>query len=94
MLPVYELSCVLFEELQKHSSATVHWGQQVVSVGQGNDKAWIEIEGGKRLEADYIVGCDGGSSVVRKTLFGSSFPGKTWDCIIVATNVRMTKLSL
>lgn len=94
MLPVYELSCLLLEELQKQQSATIHWGQKAVSAGQDNSTAWIQIEDGKRFEADYVVGCDGGSSIVRKSLFGRNFPGKTWDCIIVATNVTYPKLSI
>ncbi|EPE10562.1 fad binding domain-containing protein [Ophiostoma piceae UAMH 11346] len=66
----------------------------------GSEKAWVEAEiltGGLdmtkatvaetvRLEADYVVGCDGAQSIVRKSLFGNEYPGKTWDAQIIATN--------
>ncbi|OJD38121.1 fad binding domain-containing protein [Diplodia corticola] len=47
----------------------------------------------KRVErryADYVVGCDGASSAVRRSLFGEKekgFPGRTWEEQIVAANV-------
>lgn len=47
----------------------------------------------KRIEADYVVGCDGANSQIRKSLFGdSNFPGKTWKEQIVATNVGYSSL--
>ena len=68
----------------------MEWGSKVMDIGQDEDKAWVEVEkadGRKRFEADYVVGCDGANSQVRRCLFGKSFPGKTWDEQIVATNV-------
>lgn len=42
----------------------------------------------KSHEADYIVGCDGANSIVRRNLFGDMvFPGFTWDKQIVATSM-------
>lgn len=44
--------------------------------------------GEEKFSADYIVGCDGASSQIRRSLFGNlDFPGRTWDEQIVATNV-------
>jgi len=68
----------------------ISWQHRVINLGQDEDKAWIECEtpqGKKTVTADYIVGCDGATSAVRKGLFGSDFPGFTWDRQIVATNV-------
>ncbi|KAK7214894.1 hypothetical protein V2G26_002897 [Clonostachys chloroleuca] len=39
------------------------------------------------MTADYVVGCDGANSVIRKQLFGADFPGYTWNLTIIATNV-------
>jgi 2-polyprenyl-6-methoxyphenol hydroxylase-like FAD-dependent oxidoreductase len=85
--PAEDLARVFLEEAYKQPSVTVHWSHKVVSVGQTEANAWVDIEGGKRLEADFVVGCDGASSVVRKSLFGKKFGGKTWDKIIMGTNV-------
>jgi 2-polyprenyl-6-methoxyphenol hydroxylase-like FAD-dependent oxidoreductase len=40
-----------------------------------------------RKDADYVVGCDGANSTVRRLLYGDSYPGRTWEEQIVATNV-------
>jgi 2-polyprenyl-6-methoxyphenol hydroxylase-like FAD-dependent oxidoreductase len=68
----------------------------VVGVGQDAEGAWCEVEvqvegkpEGRRelVRGDYVVGCDGANSAVRKSLFGDEFPGFTWDAQIIATNV-------
>ncbi|KAM5343928.1 hypothetical protein ACJ41O_012465 [Fusarium nematophilum] len=60
-------------------------------IGQSAAGAWVDVvlpsTKTKRLEADYVVGCDGASSQVRRALFGElDFPGKTWDQQIIASN--------
>lgn len=80
----------------------VRWRHKVVGVGQDERTAWVEVEvetpgetpgegtattERKRIEASYVVGCDGANSAVRKALFGNEFPGFTWDAQIIATNV-------
>ena len=57
----------------------VLFGHKTVAVGQNHQSAWVEIEGGKHVEADFVNGCDGASNVVRKALFGGAFPGSMWD---------------
>ncbi|KAH8886972.1 FAD binding domain-containing protein [Thozetella sp. PMI_491] len=71
------------------NGATIQWEHKVVDIGQDDGKAWAEVEtkeGTKTIEADYIVGCDGANSQIRKCLFGNDFPGFTWDSQIIATN--------
>ncbi|KAM5360111.1 hypothetical protein ACJZ2D_013970 [Fusarium nematophilum] len=96
-LPLNHLTSILGEHLSKEPSATVLWNHKVVSVGQDTSQAWVDVEtpsGKQVLKADYIVGCDGANSQVRRSLFGDAdFPGRTWDEQIVATNAYydMTK---
>ncbi|KUI53402.1 Para-nitrophenol 4-monooxygenase [Cytospora mali] len=93
-LPLDELLPLMAEHLSRYPSAKVLLSHQVVSIGQNENKAWVDVrtpDGDKRFEADYIVGCDGANSKVRRELFGDNFPGFTWDKQIVATNVYWPK---
>lgn len=92
--PAEDLAGIFLEEVYKYPCVTVHWGHKVISAGQSQARAWVDIEGGKRLEGDFVVGCDGASSVVRKSLFGNKFDGKTWDKIIMGTNVILSPHSI
>ncbi|KAF2027347.1 FAD/NAD(P)-binding domain-containing protein [Setomelanomma holmii] len=89
-LPLSKLQQTLRNHLTKHDGAKIIFNYNVVGLGQSDERAWVDIdtpEGKKRLEADYIVGCDGANSQIRRSLFGDwEFPGRTWDEQIVATN--------
>ncbi|KAH6705409.1 putative monooxygenase [Leptodontidium sp. MPI-SDFR-AT-0119] len=91
VLPLGMLGALLLEHVARHSNIEVRWDANVVDVVNGEEKAWAIVKGKdgveERVEADYLVGCDGANSQVRRSLFGSNFPGKTWDAQIVATNV-------
>jgi 2-polyprenyl-6-methoxyphenol hydroxylase-like FAD-dependent oxidoreductase len=90
-LPLDKLGQVLYNNLKAQPTSTIQWNYRVTDIGQDEGKAWVLVEtpeGSKRLEADYIIGCDGANSQIRRSLFGDfNFPGKTWDEQIVATNV-------
>lgn len=90
-LPLAQLDRLLYRHVSSQASAKVLFEHKVVDIGQDKDKAWVDVEtpeGNKRLEATYIVGCDGANSIVRRKLYGDmGFPGYTWDKQIVATNV-------
>jgi 2-polyprenyl-6-methoxyphenol hydroxylase-like FAD-dependent oxidoreductase len=90
-LPLNHVSKILLKHILGQPTATVSWGHKVVDIGQTEDEAWVDIEtckGSRRLTADYIVGCDGAKSIVRRKLFGTDdFPGHTLEEQIVATNV-------
>jgi 2-polyprenyl-6-methoxyphenol hydroxylase-like FAD-dependent oxidoreductase len=71
------------EELLRARAAelgiTVHAGHDVTGLGQDADSATLDIagpDGPYELAARYVVGADGGRSVVRK-LTGIGFPGVT-----------------
>ena len=42
-------------------------GEEVVSLAQDGSGVDVELAGGRSLRADYLVGCDGGRSVIRKS---------------------------
>lgn len=95
-LPLNLMVEILMEAVGEQQTAQVEFGCRVVDVGQDAEghSAWVDVvrDGGdekpSRVEASYVVGCDGASSSVRGSLFGRSFPGYTWDTWLVAVNVR------
>jgi 2-polyprenyl-6-methoxyphenol hydroxylase-like FAD-dependent oxidoreductase len=54
----------------------IHRGREVTGFAQDDTGVDVELADGKSLRAEYLVGCDGGRSVVRKAA-GIEFPG--WD---------------
>lgn len=89
-LPLDELLAIMTAHLAKCPAGKVLFEHEVLGIGQDQGKAWVDVktpEGEKRMEADYVVGCDGANSKIRRELFGDSFPGFTWEKQIVATNV-------
>ena len=55
---------------------TIYRGREVTGMAQDDNGVDVEASGGRSLRAEYLVGCDGGRSVVRKAA-GIEFPG--WD---------------
>jgi 3-(3-hydroxy-phenyl)propionate hydroxylase len=68
----------------------VLYGNEVTGFVQDDAGVDIELSGGQRLRAEYLVGCDGGRSLVRKTA-GIEFPG--WDATTssLLAEVEMTE---
>ncbi|KAI9053696.1 hypothetical protein LZ554_002649 [Drepanopeziza brunnea f. sp. 'monogermtubi'] len=89
-LPLDRLGKILQGHLLKQKTAKILWNHKVTGISQTDEKAFVDVEtpdGPQKLEADYIIGCDGANSQIRKSLFGDwEFPGRTWDEQIVATN--------
>ena len=54
----------------------IHYGVEVTGFAQDDTGVDVEVRGGRPLRAEYLVGCDGGRSLIRKTA-GIEFPG--WD---------------
>jgi 2-polyprenyl-6-methoxyphenol hydroxylase-like FAD-dependent oxidoreductase len=54
----------------------IHYGNAVTGFAQDDTGVDVELPDGRSLRADYLVGCDGGRSLVRKAA-GIEFPG--WD---------------
>ena len=54
----------------------IYRGREVTGFAQDDTGVDVELSDGQSLRAEYLVGCDGGRSLVRKTA-GIEFPG--WD---------------
>jgi 2-polyprenyl-6-methoxyphenol hydroxylase-like FAD-dependent oxidoreductase len=54
----------------------IHHGREVTGFVQDDTGVDVELSGGETLRARYLVGCDGGRSLIRKAA-GIEFPG--WD---------------
>jgi len=64
---------ILFAEAKAHPKVTIVNETRVEAIGQDSGKAWLvcrDLASGeaRRVEADYVVGCDGGRSLARKTI--------------------------
>ena len=57
-------------------SVPILYGREVTGFAQDDTGVSIELSDGESLRAAYLVGCDGGRSVIRKAA-GIEFPG--WD---------------
>lgn len=102
VIPLGELVTVMYRHCcaEKYAGLVeVRFEHRVVEVGQdeGRGAAWVDVDVGpekrrERFEADYVLGCDGASSGVRKSLFGHEWPGETFDQKIVVQNVRCSPI--
>ena len=54
----------------------IYRGREVTGFAQDDTGVDVELSDGRSLRAEYLVGCDGGRSLIRKTA-GIEFPG--WD---------------
>src|SRR5262249_15395386 len=54
----------------------IYRGREVTGFEQDEGGVDVELSDGQRLRADYLIGCDGGRSLIRKRA-GIEFPG--WD---------------
>jgi 2-polyprenyl-6-methoxyphenol hydroxylase-like FAD-dependent oxidoreductase len=71
-------------------AVTIYRGRQVTGFAQDDTGVDVDVSDGQSLRAQYLVGCDGGRSLVRKTA-GIEFPG--WDPTMSAlrAEVEMTE---
>jgi 2-polyprenyl-6-methoxyphenol hydroxylase-like FAD-dependent oxidoreductase len=54
----------------------IYYGREVTGFAQNDTGVDVELADGQSMHAQYLVGCDGGRSVIRKAA-GIEFPG--WD---------------
>ncbi|KAI1623356.1 putative monooxygenase [Exophiala viscosa] len=90
-LPLGRLCALLKERIDGNPNVEIKYLHKVIRIDQSDESARVFVDtpqGEQLLEADYIVGCDGANSQIRRSLFGDGeFPGRTWGVQIVATNV-------
>src|SRR5215217_2545938 len=55
-------------------AVTIYRGRVVTGIAQDDTGVDVELSGGESLRAEYLVGCDGGRSLIRKEA-GIDFPG-------------------
>jgi 2-polyprenyl-6-methoxyphenol hydroxylase-like FAD-dependent oxidoreductase len=94
ILPLNQIIQIMYRHCTERGKGLieVRFNHRVVDVGQDQTKAWADVEMGEakekvRFEADYVVGCDGATSAVRKALFGGLWRGETHDCRLLVQNV-------
>ena len=68
----------------------IYRGREVTGFAQDDTGVDVELAGGRSLRAKYLVGCDGGRSLIRKKA-GIDFPG--WDPSVsyLIAEVEMTE---
>jgi 2-polyprenyl-6-methoxyphenol hydroxylase-like FAD-dependent oxidoreductase len=68
----------------------IHRGRDVTAFAQDDDGVDVELSDGRTLRAQYLVGCDGGRSLIRRAA-GIDFPG--WDATTsnLIAEVEMTE---
>jgi 2-polyprenyl-6-methoxyphenol hydroxylase-like FAD-dependent oxidoreductase len=71
-------------------AVTIYRGREVTGFSQDDTGVDVDVSGGRSLRAQYLVGCDGGRSLIRKAA-GIEFPG--WDASTSAliAQVEMTE---
>jgi len=91
VLPLDQLDELLLAHLLELPNVEVFWRHKVVGIEHGENEARIKVEtpgGSTSMAADFVLGCDGANSQIRRSLFGDlNYPGETLEQQIVATNV-------
>lgn len=97
MIQIIHRHCLELNERVGRKMIDVRFNHWVKGTGQDEEKgkAWVDVEVGgdgevkrpERLEADYVIGCDGASSAVRRSLYGREWPGQTFPCRFIVQNV-------
>ncbi|ALL77373.1 FAD-dependent oxidoreductase [Pseudonocardia sp. EC080610-09] len=65
----------LLAERAVELGAEIRRSEELVGLTQDDDGVTVELAGGARVRAGWVVGCDGGRSTVR-SLLGIGFPGE------------------
>jgi 2-polyprenyl-6-methoxyphenol hydroxylase-like FAD-dependent oxidoreductase len=79
----------ILAEWARELNVPIHYGTEVTGFAQDDSGVDVQLSDGRSLRAHYLVGCDGGRSLIRKTA-GIDFPG--WDptTSFIIAEVEMT----
>ena len=88
-LEQHRLTPIQLDAIRSQTEAEVRFAQRVTGFAQRSDRVLVRVEtdgGSSVLEASWLIGADGGRSVVRKSL-SVEFEGFTWpeQFLIVST---------
>lgn len=78
-IPQTETERILLAAVEANPSVEIRWGCTVTAVSQNNESVHVSFRtpfGDERVEASFLLACDGCRSPVRKML-GLGFPGYT-----------------
>jgi 2-polyprenyl-6-methoxyphenol hydroxylase-like FAD-dependent oxidoreductase len=81
----------LLEKRARDLGVDIRWGHRLAAIHTGTDTVALTVESGDvtyRLDADYLVGADGGRSTVRKSV-GIGFPGHTSQVVSRLAHVHL-----
>ncbi len=73
----HKLANMAIAALRRMDNVEVRLGERVGTVSQSEASVHVTTASGRTLEADYVIGADGGRSTIRKAL-GIEFEGYTW----------------
>ncbi|MBP3035220.1 bifunctional 3-(3-hydroxy-phenyl)propionate/3-hydroxycinnamic acid hydroxylase [Arthrobacter sp. zg-ZUI100] len=86
-----ELERVLARTLERHPLVDLRFGHRVTAVDQDDEYAYVTAEGPggpEQFTAQYVLGSDGGRSIVRE-LFGNDMTGRSYkDVWLVADTLE------
>ncbi|AMN43071.1 FAD-dependent oxidoreductase [Rhodoplanes sp. Z2-YC6860] len=72
-----KLTRILFEQMRGHPNFEMKFNSRVTGVSQDGAGVEVTLEGGSSQRGRYLIGADGASSTVRRSL-GIEFEGFTW----------------
>jgi 2-polyprenyl-6-methoxyphenol hydroxylase-like FAD-dependent oxidoreductase len=68
----------------------VQWSSEITGFDQDDAGITVRVDDSRQIRADYLVGCDGGRSAVRK-LAGIDFPGTSATMTSLLGDVELTE---
>ncbi|KDB06382.1 monooxygenase FAD-binding protein [Burkholderia sp. lig30] len=90
-LQQYYLEEYMVDACDKHPLVDLRWKHKLVSLSQGPDHATLNVEtpdGIFKMEADWVIACDGANSDTRKML-GAGFTGQFFQDRFLIADVVM-----
>jgi 2-polyprenyl-6-methoxyphenol hydroxylase-like FAD-dependent oxidoreductase len=81
----------LLEKRARDLGVDIRWGHELIAFDAGADAVAVRVQSAQRtyrLDADYLVGADGGRSTVRKSA-GIDFPGNTAPIVSRIAHVNL-----
>jgi 3-(3-hydroxy-phenyl)propionate hydroxylase len=91
-LQQFHAEAYLVDRVQELGAVDLRWRNKVTALEQHNDHVVLTIEtpgGPYRINADFVVGCDGARSSLRR-MVGAEFAGQVFEDQFLIADVKMT----